>query len=720
MGLGRGPVKHDRAETMVSRDPKGWTRGDQISDTELPKRMIAAGAEPWGQRVITYQKFSIIQDLVSALDDEEIKFIRESPLGKLLDIPTMPAWSGTFGLFLLSRARDIDEACEDPVNSIIRPEIVFDPEEEDLSWEYDHVDPVVDNMLKLISQEFKFEDDMFVGGRIPSQIAGKDKKRRENNKVLIQALTKWFTDNTVVEERVISQSTTQQSSSGGESAENAAKDNNAGIPDNGNGHKQPNQTTQAGEHGERIETPTVVAGVANTVVTSKGVLDDGQPKESNQCNEDTDQPLHTACDDYPSTRNPSSPLQSGSLSVDEITAYYVQDELLDEVPLSSQKSLPSSKKAHAFGVSLGVEARVNPLSDEPLCQMMVGGLVTAGLGAGLSTLSDELPSKQTDIDSPYQNAEPMNEGNREQGENPITQSNLFEDSVADPGLNCWAMVVYQVAGGREAIPLPGLMSEAVNEHTRKSKRPRVVSSRIDDRYQCDKRLTILIGQETEVEVTKARKLDEKVMDGLIQFSRHMLRVDMADGVGLRVDLLDTEFVVQLTNLFPRFSKTEDQGSFVFPKAVVGMINGEDDSDRVQLYEEAEFVYMPFNFDQRHWVTLAVDLKGKRIQILDCNVALLNDNRLTNELQRIAKMLPYLFKGVSANEGMSQVELSPFAIERVSGIHQISSPFDSGMYSIFLLQTHAVGGLEGCRQFGVLLLESETKKMIVSLIRHYAV
>lgn len=78
-----------------------------MGDVELSPRMFAAGQEPLGERVNVYQEFDIIRQITNALKDDEIAFMRESPLGKLLDIPTKPAWSGSFGLFLLSRQLDV-------------------------------------------------------------------------------------------------------------------------------------------------------------------------------------------------------------------------------------------------------------------------------------------------------------------------------------------------------------------------------------------------------------------------------------------------------------------------------------------------------------------------------------------------------------------------------------------------------------------------------------
>lgn len=62
-----------------------------MTDLQLPPRMLAVGENPAGARVNVYQKMAIIHKLTNALDEEEIRFIKESALGKLLDLPYKPS-----------------------------------------------------------------------------------------------------------------------------------------------------------------------------------------------------------------------------------------------------------------------------------------------------------------------------------------------------------------------------------------------------------------------------------------------------------------------------------------------------------------------------------------------------------------------------------------------------------------------------------------------------
>ncbi|KAG2330170.1 hypothetical protein Bca52824_001350 [Brassica carinata] len=63
----------------------------------FPERMFAIGEEPVGIRVTPYHKPSSITKILNALEEDETRFIRESPFGKLLEIADKPSFSGRFG-----------------------------------------------------------------------------------------------------------------------------------------------------------------------------------------------------------------------------------------------------------------------------------------------------------------------------------------------------------------------------------------------------------------------------------------------------------------------------------------------------------------------------------------------------------------------------------------------------------------------------------------------
>ncbi|XP_020887746.1 uncharacterized protein LOC110224155 [Arabidopsis lyrata subsp. lyrata] len=292
---------------------------------------------------------------------------------------------------------------------------------------------------------------------------------------------------------------------------------------------------------------------------------------------------------------------------------------------------------------------------------------------------------------------------------------------------------------------------------RRSKRLRTFSSKLDERFHFDKKIKGLVGHPSPLVVgsnqcvdpeerfqgslkklkatssvslggdillankdifeliERKKHLNNKVLDALIKFSRHILRVDDGDGEKLRIEVLDSKFVSQLTRLYYKFSKSDPLGNFIFPSPLIDILRGAGDPERVELFSEADFHYLPFNFDKKHWVALCVDLNGGKIVVLDSNYQLRKDAALQSELQPLAVMLPFLLKQAAFNPSMKQLPVNPFSIERPLSIPQVSSPFDSGVVSVFLIHVHATGGLEECNDFDVGAIESEVKKLVCAIM-----
>ncbi|CAE5976049.1 unnamed protein product [Arabidopsis arenosa] len=292
---------------------------------------------------------------------------------------------------------------------------------------------------------------------------------------------------------------------------------------------------------------------------------------------------------------------------------------------------------------------------------------------------------------------------------------------------------------------------------RRSKRLRTLSSKLDGRFQYDKKTKLLVGHPSPVVnqanlcvdleerfqnslkklkaissisfcggvalsnkdildlIDRKKHLSNKVMDALLKFSRHLLRTDDADGEKLRVEVLDTKFVSLFCRQFPKFSRCPSKTDFQFSAPLIDLLSGVGESDRVQLFTEADFMYLPFNFDKKHWVALAVDLNCRKIIVLDSNIQRRRDSAIQDELMPLVVMLPYLFKQAAFNPLMSNCLLNPFSVERPLVIPQVVSPLDSGIFSIFLIHTHATGGVTECVDFEVGGLQSEVKKLVSALI-----
>ncbi|XP_018463315.2 uncharacterized protein LOC108834473 [Raphanus sativus] len=79
------------------------TNPSHAEHPNFPERMFAIGEEPVGIRVTPYHKPSVISKIFNALEEDEIRFIRDSSFGKLIEIAEKPSFSGRFGRFLFSR-----------------------------------------------------------------------------------------------------------------------------------------------------------------------------------------------------------------------------------------------------------------------------------------------------------------------------------------------------------------------------------------------------------------------------------------------------------------------------------------------------------------------------------------------------------------------------------------------------------------------------------------
>ncbi|CAG7874875.1 unnamed protein product [Brassica rapa] len=80
--------------------------GDNVNRNNmgsLPEMMFAAGEEPVGVRVLTYQSSRAIKQIIKGLDEEEILSIRASSFGKIIDIVDKPSFSGRFARYMMSR-----------------------------------------------------------------------------------------------------------------------------------------------------------------------------------------------------------------------------------------------------------------------------------------------------------------------------------------------------------------------------------------------------------------------------------------------------------------------------------------------------------------------------------------------------------------------------------------------------------------------------------------
>ncbi|CAN7062783.1 unnamed protein product, partial [Brassica oleracea var. botrytis] len=76
---------------------------ESLPPLPLPPRMFALGEDPEGVRVTPYHKPTCIRKILNTLGPDEVRRIKETPFGKLVEIADKPPHSGRFDRFLISR-----------------------------------------------------------------------------------------------------------------------------------------------------------------------------------------------------------------------------------------------------------------------------------------------------------------------------------------------------------------------------------------------------------------------------------------------------------------------------------------------------------------------------------------------------------------------------------------------------------------------------------------
>ena len=170
--------------------------------------------------------------------------------------------------------------------------------------------------------------------------------------------------------------------------------------------------------------------------------------------------------------------------------------------------------------------------------------------------------------------------------------------------------------------------------------------------------------------------------------------------------LDTKFVSLLSKTFTRFSKAPKKETFRFPHALSEILVGD-----CEIHEATRF-YLPFNFDQKHWVGICIDCSNWQAIVLDCNYSLRTDGMISKELRPIAQMFPFLLR--QAGKQIGAKDLKTLTVERPRSVPQNYSQFDSGITASLLIQAHAVGGVDVCKCITEDVLDTEVERTAVMI------
>ncbi|KAF3585378.1 hypothetical protein F2Q69_00026602 [Brassica cretica] len=193
----------------------------------------------------------------------------------------------------------------------------------------------------------------------------------------------------------------------------------------------------------------------------------------------------------------------------------------------------------------------------------------------------------------------------------------------------------------------------------------------------------------KLEKSLVRPLTSKVMDILVcllrsHYEKRCSRTDAAC-----TQFLDTRFISSLSRAYPRFKKCKTRESYTFPKGLVDIFSRINPSSPY-----LRLVYIPFNFDKQHWVGLCVDWIEWKITVLDCNPIFRSDDALATDLMQVAVMLPYLL--VNCGGATPNDIQTPLAIYRPDSLVNNFKVPNSGLTSVLLMQSHAIGGIDSCR------------------------
>jgi len=153
-----------------------------------------------------------------------------------------------------------------------------------------------------------------------------------------------------------------------------------------------------------------------------------------------------------------------------------------------------------------------------------------------------------------------------------------------------------------------------------------------------------------------------------------------------VSFIDSTFVVELSKHYPKFVKSADKGMYGF------------DHDLLECTPTGSaVVYIPFLIDLQHWVGLCVDMSARIISVLDCYTGLWRETKLKKVLLPLAEMLPYLFRFAIKMAGEKKLRLKSLAVHRENDIPQADSVKYSGVMAARLIEAHANGGIQACKE-----------------------
>nr|VDD38076.1 unnamed protein product [Brassica oleracea] len=203
---------------------------------------------------------------------------------------------------------------------------------------------------------------------------------------------------------------------------------------------------------------------------------------------------------------------------------------------------------------------------------------------------------------------------------------------------------------------------------------------------------------------RPRLLSSKVVDILIRLVRYVVSGQpCTEGVN-RYEFLDTKFGASIVRNYPKFSMSKKKDSYPFPKGLMDYFGNKGVSSTYPIR-----YYFPFLIEKKHWIGVCFDTSKGHLHVFDSNMSFTKEATMARNLTPLLQMLPYLARRICQDmcgDGLA------YRFDRPKGVSQITNPSDSGLMVVLLMVTHAVHGNEACSNITSSCLADEGKSAAI--------
>ncbi|CAG7909098.1 unnamed protein product [Brassica rapa] len=206
--------------------------------------------------------------------------------------------------------------------------------------------------------------------------------------------------------------------------------------------------------------------------------------------------------------------------------------------------------------------------------------------------------------------------------------------------------------------------------------------------------------------SRRSKRQKTVVDILIRVLRSVILDQLPSEGSQCAEFLDTKFGAAIMKNFPRFLKSKNKESYIFPKSLSGIFPTKE-APKVNPRK----YYFPLNVGNKHWVGICFDAVCGTVTILDSCLALHKQKALEKIITPVIQMLPYLARYASLDIETDPV-IQCYDVARPKSVAQIRNEADSGLMSLLFMARHALYGPEACKNIGDDVLVEESKSAAI--------